>query len=66
MVTFPVGWGKIMQICSYSSMVKDFVKGSVKVILLGGEDGLERWTSAMMVGGQPVVSLGMDLRFSLF
>ena len=55
-----------MQICSYSSMVKDFVEGSVKVILLGGEDGLERWTSAMMVGGQPVVSLGMDLRFSLF
>jgi hypothetical protein len=47
-------------------MVKDFVKGSVKVILLGGEDGLERWASGMMVGGQPVVSLGMDLRFSLF
>jgi hypothetical protein len=34
------------------------VKGSVKVILLGCEDGLERWA--------PAVSLGMDLRISFF
>ena len=34
------------------------MKGSVKVILLGCEDGLERWA--------PAVSLGMDLRISFF